>query len=156
MGGAAGCGCSRPAEAQAGAGRGHPLPAANGARTDCPHAGTMTRGVIKPGREKRGRVRLLLLEAALTEPPRGGADSGASSRCRRDRARRGWWRGSPVGAGGVVRTAERPEVAQAVGGATKTARDTPTGMHGKRYPFGGCNALDHRALRTGSTTKKPL
>ena len=152
MGGAAGCGCSRPAEAQAGAGRGHPLPAANGARTDCTH----TSGVIKLGREKRGRVRLLPPEAARAEPPSGGADRGAYGECRRDRARRGWWRGSPVGAGGAVRTADRAGLAQAMTEATKTARGTHRGTHGKQYPFGGCNALDHRALRTGSATKKPL
>ena len=116
----------------------------------------MATGVAKLGREKRGRVRGLLLEAALTEPPSGGADSGAYSRCPRDRARRGWWRGSPVGAGGAVRTVERPEVAQAVNGATKTARDTHRGTQGKRYPFGGCNAQSDRALRTEIATKKPL
>ena len=112
--------------------------------------------MIKLGREKRGRVRGLLLEAALTEPPSGGADSGAYSRCPRDRARRGWWRGSPVGAGGAVRTADRAGCAQAVPEATKTARGTHRDTHGKQYPFGGCNTLDHRALRAGSMTKKPL
>lgn len=116
----------------------------------------MARGVIKLGWAKRGRVRGLLLEAALTEPPRGGADSGAYSRCPRDRARRGWWRGSPVGAGGAVRTAGHTEVAEAVPEATKTARDTPTGTHGKRYPFRGCNTQNISALGTDSTTKKPL
>ena len=156
MGGAAGCGCSRPAEAQAGAGRGHPLPAANGARTACPHTDTVATSAAKLGRAKRGRVCLLLLEAALTEPPRGGADSGAYSRCRHDRARRGWWRGSPVGAGGAVGTAERAGLAQAVPEATKTARDTHRDTHGKQHPFGGCNTQNIRALRTGSTTKKPL
>ena len=116
----------------------------------------MTRGVIKLGREKRGRVRGLLLEAALTEPPSGGADSGAYSRCPRDRARRGWWRGSPVGAGGAVRTADRAGCAQAVPEATKTARDTHRDTQGKRYPFGGCNTQNISALGTDSTTKKPL
>lgn len=134
----------------------HPLPAANGARTAEAHDTSMTRGVIKLGRAKRGRVRGLLLEAALTEPPSGGADSGAYSRCPRGRARRGWWRGSPVGAGGAVRTAEGTEVAEAVTEATKTARGTPTGTRGKLYPFGGCNALDISAIRVGSRTKKPL
>lgn len=116
----------------------------------------MARGVIKLGREKRGRVRGLLLEAALTEPPSGGADSGAYSRCPRDRARRGWWRGSPVGAGGAVRTADRAGCHQTVGEVAKTVRDTPMGTHGKRHPFGGCNALGISAIRVGSRTKKPL
>ena len=156
MGGAAGCGCSRPAEARAGAGRGHPLPAANGARTAEAHDTSMARGVIKLGREKRGRVQGLPPEAALTEPPSGGADSGAYGECPCDRARRGWWRGSPVGAGGAVRTAENSGYPQAVSEATKTARGTPTGTHGKQYPFGGCNTLGISAIRVGSATKKPL
>lgn len=116
----------------------------------------MTTGVAKLGWENRLRVQPLPPEAARAEPPSGGAALGAYGECGCDRRRRGWWRGSPVGAGGAVRTVERPEVAQAVNGATKTARDTHRGTHGKRYPWGGCNALDHSAIQTGSTTKKPL
>lgn len=155
-GGAAGCGCSRPAEARAGAGRGHPLPAANGARTAEAHADNVANVAAKHGRAKRGRVQGLPPEAAPTDPPSGGADGGAYGECPCDRARRGWWRGSPVGAGGAVRTADRAGCPQTVGEVAKTARDTPTGTHGKRYPFGGCNTQNISALGTDSTTKKPL
>lgn len=91
----------------------------------------MATGVIKLGRAKRGRVQGLPPEAAPTDPPSGGADGGAYGECPCDRARRGRRRGSPVGAGGAVQTVDRAGCAQAVNGATKTARDTHRDTHGK-------------------------
>ena len=95
----------------------------------------------KPQGQSRRRAGLSLGLTACAAATAGGGGGGGAP---------------PVGAGGAVRTPDRAGFAEAVNGATKTAGDTHRDTHGKRYPWGGCNALDHRALRTGSTTKKPL
>lgn len=153
-GGAAGCGCSRPAEARAGAGRGHPLPAANGARTDCPHIGNVGNVAAKHGRAKRGRVQGLPPEAARAEPPSGGADRGAYGECPCDRARRGWWRGTPCGGGGGGEN-RRPSRIPANG--RRSCQDGKRHTHGHAWeatPVWGVQCTEHQRITGGKQDKK--